>query len=40
MHNKQELCNKIVEMHPEIGKCEIDIMVDWDDWSGTPSSTD
>jgi hypothetical protein len=31
MHNKQELCNKIVEMYPEIGVCEIDIMVDWND---------
>ena len=31
MHNKQELCNKIVEMHPEVGQCDIDIMVDWDD---------
>ena len=31
MHDKQELCNKIVEMYPEIGQCEIDILVDWDD---------
>lgn len=29
MHDKQELCNKITEMYPEIGQCEIDIMVDW-----------
>jgi hypothetical protein len=31
MHDKQELCNKIVKMYPEIGQCEIDIMVDWND---------
>ncbi len=31
MHNKQELCSKIVEMYPEIGHCDIDILVDWDD---------
>ena len=31
MHDKQELCNKIVQMYPEIGQCGIDIMVDWDD---------
>ncbi len=31
MHDKQELCNKIVEMYPEIGQCEIDIMVDWNE---------
>ena len=31
MHDKHELCNKIVEMYPEIGQCEIDIMVDWND---------
>ncbi|MEN8200047.1 MAG: hypothetical protein ABFR63_08245 [Thermodesulfobacteriota bacterium] len=31
MHNKQELCNKIVEIYPEIGQCGIDIMVDWND---------
>ncbi len=30
MHNKQELCNKIVGLYPEIGQCEIDIFVDWD----------
>ena len=29
MHNKQELCDKIVAMYPEVGKCDIDIMVDW-----------
>lgn len=31
MHDKQELCNKIVEMYPEIGQCEIDIMVHWNE---------
>jgi len=31
MHDKRNLCNKIVEMYPEIGQCEIDIMVDWDE---------
>ena len=30
MHDKQELCNKIVGMYPELGQCEIDVMVDWD----------
>jgi hypothetical protein len=29
MHNKHELCDKIVAMYPEVGKCDIDIMVDW-----------
>jgi hypothetical protein len=31
MHTKQELCNQIVALYPEIGQCDIDIMVDWDD---------
>ncbi len=31
MHDKKELCNKIVKMYPEIGQCEIDIMVNWND---------
>jgi len=31
MHDRQELCNKIVELYPEVGQCEIDIQVDWDD---------
>jgi hypothetical protein len=30
MHDKQELCSKIVGMYPELGQCEIDVMVDWD----------
>ncbi len=29
MHDKQELCSKIVEMYPEIGQCGIDVKVDW-----------
>ena len=31
MHDKQELCKKIVEMYPELGQCNIDIVVDYDD---------
>jgi len=31
MHDKKELCNKIVELYPEIGQCGIDVLVDWDD---------
>lgn len=31
MHDKQELCNKITKLYPEIGQCEIDITVNWDD---------
>ena len=31
MHEKQRLCDRIVKMYPEIGECEIDITVDWDD---------
>lgn len=30
MHNKKELCDKIVELYPDIGQCEIDVFVDWD----------
>ncbi|HHB75107.1 MAG TPA: hypothetical protein ENK84_00980 [Desulfobulbus sp.] len=30
MHDKQELCSRIVDMYPEIGQCEIDVAVDWD----------
>ena len=30
MHNKEELCDKIVELYPDIGQCEIDVFVDWD----------
>ena len=31
MHNKKELCDKIVGLYPDIGQCEIDVIVDWDD---------
>ncbi len=30
MHDKKELCDKIVKLYPEIGQCDIDVMVDWD----------
>ena len=30
MHDKQELCSRIVDMYPEIGQCDIDVAVDWD----------
>jgi len=31
MTNKGELCEKIKSIHPEIGKCGIDVNVDWDE---------
>lgn len=31
MHTKEELCEKIKAVFPEIGACGIDIMVDYDD---------
>ncbi len=31
MHNKRELCDKIVELYPDIGQCGIDVLVDYDD---------
>jgi hypothetical protein len=31
MYNKEELCEKITELYPEIGKCGIDINVNFDD---------
>lgn len=31
MHNRKELCDKIVGLYPDIGQCEIDVIVDWDD---------
>ena len=31
MHDKQELCSKIVDMYPEIGQCGIDVRVDWNE---------
>ena len=30
MHDKKELCSRIVDMYPEIGQCDIDVAVDWD----------
>lgn len=30
MYTREELCDKISEMYPEIGECDIDIMVNFD----------
>jgi hypothetical protein len=30
MYNKEELCEKITQLYPEIGKCGIDISVNFD----------
>ncbi len=30
MHDKKELCDKIISLYPEIGECGIDIDVDFD----------
>lgn len=30
MYSKEELCNKITKMYPEIGECGIDITVNYD----------
>jgi len=30
MHNRKELCDKIVSLYPDIGECGIDIKVDYD----------
>ncbi|MGW8160773.1 MAG: hypothetical protein ACWGN1_00845 [Desulfobulbales bacterium] len=30
MHDKQELCNKIRQLYPDIGECGIDLTVDYD----------
>jgi hypothetical protein len=30
MHDRKELCNKIVELYPDLGQCEIDVTVNWD----------
>jgi hypothetical protein len=30
MHNKDKLCAKIREIYPDIGKCGIDVNVDYD----------
>jgi hypothetical protein len=31
MHDKQELCDKIKTLYPDIGECGIDLDVDFDD---------
>ncbi len=31
MHDKKELCEKIIAIHPDIGECGIDVNVDWDE---------
>jgi hypothetical protein len=31
MIDKKALCEKIKAIHPEIGKCGIDVVVDWDE---------
>jgi len=30
MHDKNEICRKIIEIYPEIGECGIDVSVDYD----------
>jgi hypothetical protein len=30
MHSKEELCKKITDLYPDIGKCGIDITVEFD----------
>ena len=31
MYDKAELCNKIHEIYPQIGECDIDLKVTWDE---------
>ncbi len=31
MYNKAELCDKLHEIYPEIGECDIGLDVHWDD---------
>ncbi len=31
MYNKNDLCNKITELYPDIGECGIDVEVDFDE---------
>lgn len=31
MHDKNELCEMIRSIHPDIGDCGIDVNVDWDE---------
>ena len=30
MYSKADLCNKIHELYPQIGECDIDLKVEWD----------
>lgn len=30
MYSKEELCKKIIKLYPDIGKCDIDITVEYD----------
>ncbi|MEW6519160.1 MAG: hypothetical protein C4531_18440 [Desulfurivibrio sp.] len=30
MHDKDEICRKIMEIYPDIGQCGIDVTVDYD----------
>lgn len=31
MHDREELCRKIIKLYPDIGECGIDVSVDFDD---------
>jgi hypothetical protein len=31
MYTREEICNKIHEMYPQIGECDIDLNVAWDE---------
>jgi hypothetical protein len=31
MHNKEELCQKIIALYPDIGQCGIDVKVEYDE---------
>ena len=31
MYDKNELCEKIKQLYPEISECRIDVAVDWDE---------
>ena len=31
MVDKEELCNKIIDIYPEIGRCGIDVQVEYDE---------
>ncbi len=30
MYSQEDLCNKIIDLYPDIGKCGIDITVEYD----------